>query len=143
MIAFTVFGTPAPAGSKRALLAPGSSRPVVVDASTSTKPWQAAVRAEAAAVMDGRPLINSAVWVEMRFFFPRPKAHYGTKGLRESAPEYRTQKPDVIKLARAAEDALTGVLWRDDSQVVSAQLRKGWGEPARCEIKVMVLGEEG
>ena len=44
-----------------------------------------------------------------------------------------TTKPDVDKLARAALDALTGVLWADDSQVVSLHAQKEYaGEAQPC-----------
>jgi Holliday junction resolvase RusA-like endonuclease len=45
-------------------------------------------------------------------------------------------RPDVLKLARAAEDALTGIVWRDDSQIVHETLAKVYGEPERLEVAV-------
>jgi hypothetical protein len=33
-----------------------------------------------------------------------------------------------LKLARAAEDALTGVLWLDDSQIVDERISKAYGD---------------
>lgn len=47
----------------------------------------------------------------------------------------------MLKLARAAEDALTGILWRDDAQICDEVIRKRYGEPARVEIEVRTLGE--
>lgn len=47
---------------------------------------------------------------------------------RKSAPKTRTdphtRKPDVDKLARAVLDALTGVTWLDDAQVVDLRVTK-------------------
>lgn len=45
-------------------------------------------------------------------------------------------RPDVLKLARCAEDSLTGIVWRDDAQIVEEHLFKYWGEPARVEIEI-------
>jgi Holliday junction resolvase RusA-like endonuclease len=45
-------------------------------------------------------------------------------------------KPDVLKLARAVEDALTGILYRDDAQIVTEVLRKRYGDPPRVEIRL-------
>ena len=56
--------------------------------------------------------------------------------LRPAAPKHPTTRPDVLKLARAIEDSLTGVLWHDDSQIVSEHLRKHYGEPARVVVTV-------
>ena len=66
--------------------------------------------------------------VEMTFYFPRPKSHYGTgknvNVLKENAPTHHTKKPDAMKLARAVEDALTGIVWKDDSQVWNCMVQK-------------------
>jgi len=35
----------------------------------------------------------------------------------------------VLKLARAVEDALTGVIWADDAQIVDEVIRKRYGRP--------------
>ena len=54
------------------------------------------------------------------FMFNRPKAHYNTKGeLKPKAPFYKSTKPDLDKLCRSTLDGITGVLIKDDSQVVN------------------------
>jgi Holliday junction resolvase RusA-like endonuclease len=42
----------------------------------------------------------------------------------------------VLKLARAVEDALTGVVWRDDAEIVAEGLAKLYGTPERVEISI-------
>ena len=54
-------------------------------------------------------------------------------GVESFAP---TSKPDVLKLARLVEDALTGVLFIDDAQIITELIEKHWGEPARVEVRV-------
>ena len=49
----------------------------------------------------------------MRFYLPRPASASKTKKLPAS------KRPDLDKLARAVLDALTDVIFEDDSQVVS------------------------
>jgi Holliday junction resolvase RusA-like endonuclease len=39
---------------------------------------------------------------------------------------YPISKPDVLKLARAAEDALTGIIWSDDALIVQEHLYKAY-----------------
>lgn len=39
--------------------------------------------------------------------------------------------PDVLKLARGVEDALTGIVWRDDAQIVNESLSKVVVAPPR------------
>ena len=63
----------------------------------------------------------------------RPKGHYRSGRnahlLREDAPRVPTTRPDALKLARAVEDALTGVLYADDSAVVELAVAKVYGAP--------------
>lgn len=139
---FSVLGLPVPQGSKRVF----NGR--LVDANHGTlRPYRALVAAEGAAalarrictpetstgVTGAKELLSGgaepapaptreAVAVALRFGLPRPKGHWGTgrnaDRLKPSAPAWPATKPDVDKLERAVLDALTGVLWADDSQVV-------------------------
>ena len=85
-------------------------------------------------------LIRDAVEVELGFFFARPKAHFGSGRnagtVLASAPRHMTVMPDVDKLARAALDALTGIVFKDDSQINRLIAVKGYGEPERLEVIV-------
>lgn len=73
--------------------------------------------------------------VEFTFVRARPGSHYGSgrnadvlkDRFRDHLP---TGRPDALKLARAAEDALTGVVWRDDAQIVVETLRKVFSNQA-------------
>jgi Holliday junction resolvase RusA-like endonuclease len=49
-----------------------------------------------------------------------------------------------LKLARAAEDALTQVIWRDDSQIVSEVLLKVYADsnPARLEVTIRPMNPD-
>ncbi len=148
-IEFTAYGIAKPAGSKTAFAfkrANGSVGASVVDACKATKPWQAVVSAAVMAADDRgldpweRPLLEGAIIASFRFYFPRPKSHYNSKGeLKSTAPAFVTKKPDVLKLARAVEDAMTGIVYRDDSQIVQEHLFKSYGEPARVEVKIETL----
>ena len=84
-------------------------------------------------------LPDSPLNLEVDFYVPRPKGHFGKRGLRLSAPAFPTVKPDATKLLRAVEDALTGIVWRDDAQVVEQHVSKLYGEPARAEIRIYKL----
>lgn len=126
---FTVLGTPAPQGSKvRTQYGMREDNP-------RTKPWRQAVAAEALGAMHDA-LLTGPVIVHADLYFQRPKAHYLTGGLRENAPVWHTTKPDMDKLQRALGDAMTGIVFRDDSQICQWHVRKMYGEPARAEIMV-------
>ena len=70
------------------------------------------------------------------------KGHYGTgrnaDQVKASAPPHPTTKPDATKLVRAVEDALTGVIWRDDSQVVRQWASKVYDD---CEGVSVIVTE--
>lgn len=64
---------------------------------------------------------SSPVAIRVEFTFERPRKHYHANGLvKENAPEYAypCKRGDVDKLSRAVLDALTGVWYTDDAQVV-------------------------
>jgi crossover junction endodeoxyribonuclease RusA len=52
---------------------------------------------------------------------------------------HHTIKPDLSNLLKAIEDALNGIVWRDDSQIISASAAKLYdvsGGPARIELQI-------
>jgi len=141
-ITFTVYGEPRPAGSKRAFPHPTTGRIIVKDESGKKgEAWRRDVQAAAQAAYDG-PLLEGPLRVAFTFYRPRPKGHYGTgrnaEKLKPSAPRFPITRPDVLKLARAVEDALTGLLWRDDAQIVDERLIKRFAEDGRPLLFVEV-----
>lgn len=128
-IEFFVPGIPAPAGSKSAFAIKRggkyTGRVKVVDACKKSRPWKDVVSMYAkAAVMDSKrtdkpwTLATGAVEAHFVFYMPRPACHYGTGQnawvLKPSAPKSHIIAPDCLKLARAAEDALTRIVYMDD-----------------------------
>jgi len=118
---FHVVGVPAPKGSTRAFVIKG--RAVTTESNPHTRPWAALVKD--AARQDG-PIPfprGTAVHLGVVFVLPRPVS------LPKKVTTH-TKKPDLDKLARAVKDALTGVVWSDDSQVVSMALTKRYAVTA-------------
>jgi crossover junction endodeoxyribonuclease RusA len=114
-------GTPAPQGSKNAYQRGG--RIVLVEASKKLKPWRDHVREQLQLNYD---LGNCQSWsdepehpvgVTLIFAMPKPKSN------KRNRP---TTKPDLDKLCRAILDAGTGVIWKDDAQVVAIHATKVW-----------------
>lgn len=114
---FEVFGTPAPQGSKRHV-----GNGVMVESSKKVKPWRADVRDAALAVRNGRDLLDGPLIADMVFTFLRPRGHYRTGRnnhlLRDGVPPQPCVMPDLSKLVRSTEDAITKILWTDDARVV-------------------------
>jgi Holliday junction resolvase RusA-like endonuclease len=52
---------------------------------------------------------------------------------------YHTKKPDIDNLAKSVKDALRGIIYTDDSQIVEAHLYKQYGKPeVKIEIKSLL-----
>jgi Holliday junction resolvase RusA-like endonuclease len=111
VIEFTVYGIPGPQGSKRHV---GHGR--MIESSAKVKPWREAVKwaaREAMAGPDGWAALDGPLRVRMVFTLPKPKS---APKLRQTFPD---RKPDVSKLARSTEDALTDAgFWADDARAV-------------------------
>ena len=139
MISFFVPGIPATAGSKTPFVNKKTGKVSMVPANKKQKPWMAIVRSYAQDAYAG-PLFRGAIQLECKFYLPRPKGHYGTgknaDRLKPSAPAYPVGKPDCTKLLRAAEDALKGVIWHDDAQVVKQVNSKNYGDQPGVEILI-------
>jgi Holliday junction resolvase RusA-like endonuclease len=157
-----VIGIPQTAGSKRSFVIPRAGQPlavtgpngrqrfngrvIITDDNPNSRDWKNRVAQEGQVAMRGqsfeRPLFEGPLAVTFVFRMPRIKGHYRASGeLKPNAPMRPTVRPDALKLARAAEDALTGVVWRDDSQIVIEHLEKVYDEKPGCTITVTPLGE--
>ena len=123
MITFTVEGIARPQGSKRHV-----GHGIMVESSKHVASWRNWVRMKAVQAMVGHDVMQGPVQVFINFAFDRPKSHSTKKGLRPTAPTYHTSKPDADKLLRAVLDALTGVCFRDDSQVAWVNMQKIYTE---------------
>ena len=150
MVSFFIKGLPAPGGSKRGLpiyrKGPQgervfSGKVVVVETATRAQPWRIDVQAAARERWGGNPPATGPLSFEVAFLLPRPKAHYDKAGdVRLKAPRYPLARPDVTKLVRALEDALTGICWSDDCQIVQQRARKCYVLPGQ-EMGAMVTIE--
>lgn len=110
MVVFTVHGKPLPQGSTVAT----SSGKVRHHGHAKLSAWRQAIGWAARAAMRTQPL-TGPVTVSLQFLF-------------EGDPQRAMAKrPDVDKLGRAVLDALTGIVWRDDCQVVGLTMTKRYG----------------
>lgn len=125
IFSFTVPGVPGTAGSKK-YVGHHAGKAILVDSNKKGKDWRASVQlfARQAGV---RP-IAGPVQLCVTFYMPRPANHHKgsdrSKPLKDSAPARPLTKPDCTKMLRAVEDALKGIAWHDDSQVVSQRTEK-------------------
>lgn len=112
-----IYGQPAPQGSKKFVGVNRAGRGVIIDASPRTRTWRGEVLDAVDRYMENNGSIfepfSCAVHVHMVFSLVRPKTV-----TRKKRPHPSTA-PDLSKLARATEDALTAArVWADDALVV-------------------------
>lgn len=161
-LSFFVEGTPAPGGSKSVFpmwrkdgslvtkpISGGRVMPIlrVTDAGgKGNEKWKEIVAWRGKEFMNGAPPFLCPLKVEFVFFLKRPQTHFRTGKyahlLRDDAPEFHKQIPDALKLARSTEDALTGIVWHDDSQTVRVCSEKRWcngDDKPGCTIRMVPL----
>lgn len=112
-----VYGSPAPQGSKAFkgtfVGKDGRTHGIMAESSKKVKPWREDVKAAALLARDGRPPLDGALIVRMVFTLPKPASS------PKSRRSWPMRKPDVSKLARSTEDALTDAgIWADDARIV-------------------------
>jgi Holliday junction resolvase RusA-like endonuclease len=116
-ISFTVWGTPAPKGSKSAFpirRKSGRMGVAVVEGKTDRqKDWSRRIEEVVQGLAaSGSPMLDGPLVASIEFFLPRPA----------SAPKRRRtwpdRKPDLDKLLRAILDPMSGVLIADDARIV-------------------------
>ena len=102
----------------------------IANSSRALGPWTKTARERAATLMGNEPPWREAAFgVTVWACFERPKGHFTRKGaLKEDAPEHVLKKPDADKTLRAVLDALTGILYHDDSQVICSKVYKLWAD---------------
>lgn len=115
MITFTVPGVPQVQGNHRV-----SRTGHTYDTNKELKPWRRTVALIARQAMNRQRLepMTGPVHLDLEFAMPR------TKAMRTDPPPPMIQRPDGSKLQRAIEDALTGIVYQDDSQITYLTVHK-------------------
>jgi Holliday junction resolvase RusA-like endonuclease len=84
--------------------------------------------------------LTGALTLLVRFYMPRPKKHFRTGKfagiLRDDAPILHSGRPDISNLVKFVEDALNGIFWKDDSQIVILHASKYYSKTPRTEIRI-------
>lgn len=139
---FFVPGAAVAQGSMRAWVHPRTKR-VIMPQDAKVKSWRSVVQyfAAQAAGAVGWEITRDPIALTMEFLFARPPSHLRKDGIaRPSAPLFPA-RPDLDKAIRSVGDALTGVVFADDAQVVSISAEKRYTSPAEPSPGVAILVE--
>lgn len=82
------------------------------------------------------------VTVELDIFRPIPKSFSKRKVLEAQASVLRpTTKPDIDNYIKQIFDALNGLIWEDDAQIVSVKARKFYDRVPRLELEIDTIND--
>lgn len=146
MISFFVPGVPVPKGSAKAFYNRKAGKVVTMQTNRDKQtPWASLIAYSAQEA--GCKATDGPVSIFMEFIFARPQNHYGTGRnagtLKTTAPYWHTVTPDLDKLERCVLDALTGVAWHDDKQVVNISSSKGYPHTTSPRMGVTIAIDYG
>jgi Holliday junction resolvase RusA-like endonuclease len=132
-ISIVVPGAPVPKGRPRLSTIHGQARAFTP---AKTRRYEDLIRLEAGRVMEGRGQLQGPTRVEIRAYMPMPQAlaKHKLKGPAAEAGIIRPiTKPDVDNFAKVI-DALNGIVWPDDNQVVELTVAKFYSARPRLEM---------
>jgi crossover junction endodeoxyribonuclease RusA len=143
-------------GSTRAFpfkRADGSLGASVTNDNPKARDWQNMISMIAKRELAKRPnrtfgtlteLFYGPVQVVIEIRVPRPKSHLKKNGEpKPSAPPFPLTKPDMDKVERVILDALTGIFYKDDAQVILKRTSKVYAtKQATLGTWIEVLGWE-
>lgn len=130
-LTFSVDGDPVPQPRPR-ITTRGQHGHAYVPADHPVHAYRASLAAAARAA--GAGVHGDAVEMVIDFVFARPKSHLRKSGLAANAPSW--PRKDIDNLEKAVLDALNGVAWNDDSQVVRVVKSKCYGTQARTTVRI-------
>jgi len=119
MISFSVDGVPVPQGSMKVI-----NGHVLHSQGSALAVWRSSIAL--AAKLAGAKPVEGAVGIEVTFRVRRPKT---------VKRDFPTVAPDLDKYVRGLLDALTGICYLDDSQVIDIIAKKVYLEQAGADVK--------
>lgn len=105
-----------------------------------TLAYEGFIAVQAQIAMAHRDLVEGPVLVRMFIALQVPASWSQKKQRQALAGEvFPTTKPDVDNTVKAVFDALNGVVWKDDVQVVDLVLTKRYSAMPRVEVEVVAI----
>lgn len=118
-----------------------SGRPMIFTPK-NTRKWERDARQLGRIKMGDRPLISGPVHVTVRAVFPIPESWPAWKReLAQDGTLLHTSPPDGDNVLKAAKDAMKGIVYLDDRQVVISTVEKCFG--GRPAVVIGIVPVEG
>ena len=134
-VEFFVPGQPVGKGRPRATVRAGRAR---LYTPAKTEKYEARVALFAQQAMAGRPVMAGPVALSVTALFPIPTSWPKKRqAAARAGTEQHTKRPDADNCAKAILDGLNGVVWKDDSQVVTLSIEKRYSDRPGVLVTVM------
>ena len=137
MITFTIPGQPVAKGRpKFARRGPA----VVAYTPAKTASYENLVKMAATAAMAGAVPSAAPIEIIIELALQIPASWSSKRRALAAAGAIRaTKKPDADNVLKGIKDGCNGIVWRDDAQVVSITLQKGYSETPHASVLVREL----
>lgn len=137
-VCFELQGEPRPKGRHRSRIGYKNGKPFMMQYPDPDTAKYEAVLAEAASLfMRGRAPTENPVALLVHAYKPIPASWTKTDRARALAGAIMvTSRPDGDNFLKGAMDALNGVVWRDDAQIVDARVIKRYSDSPALRIEV-------
>ena len=136
-IEFTIPGTPVAKGRPKF-----ARRGAFVTAYSPEKTvsYENLVKVVASQAMKSSPPTKEAVSVDV-WLFVTPPASWSKKKTEQALHQYiqPTSKPDIDNVVKGLFDAMNGIVFADDKQVVCLTVKKMYSDIARARVTVKLL----
>jgi Holliday junction resolvase RusA-like endonuclease len=145
VVAFSMSGEPRGKGRPRATVRKvGQKTVATVYTDDATRKYEASVRAVAQKAMAGRDPLEGPLSLSLRFRMPIPKsATKRAKAGMASGEIAHCSRPDLDNCQKALMDAMNGVVFCDDGQVVRAFTTKLYAEQPGVDVRVEAFAPQG
>lgn len=135
-IEFTIPGEPIAQGRPKFTTRGGFPRAYDPEKSRTYKEYVADIAREYAPP----ELIKGPVLLYVKLYRSIPKNFSGIKHYMANEGKLKPiTKPDLSNCVKGIEDALNGIIWKDDSQVVESHVYKLYSDDPRAEVKIVML----
>lgn len=82
-----------------------------------------------------KTIFTGPLYAALTFYLPKPKS----KIRKNSTPfPYPDGKPDIDNLEKLVYDALNGIIYVDDGQIVTALLNKRWAYDREPRVEIII-----
>lgn len=132
MVQFTIDAPPVPKGRPKFSKIGGFVRTYTP---RKTSDYETIVRETAQQAMGQTELLETPVGVYLYIRLPIPQSY--SKKRKEaclSGQEKPIKKPDIDNLAKSILDGMNGIVWKDDSQIVSLHITKVYASGSGVDV---------